>query len=39
MHRSLKVGFISPYDHAFHGGVTSHINKLADKFRDWGHDV
>ncbi len=39
MHRSLKVGFISPYDHVFHGGVTSHINKLADQFRDWGHSV
>lgn len=39
MDRPLKVGFISPYDHAFHGGVTSHINKLSDQFRDWGHSV
>lgn len=37
MSRSLKVGFISPYDHAFHGGVTNHINKLSDQFRIWGH--
>ncbi|MDP7533806.1 MAG: hypothetical protein QGI88_08570, partial [SAR202 cluster bacterium] len=39
MRGSLKIGFISPYDHAFDGGVTSHINKLAAQFRGWGHRV
>ena len=39
MYRPLKVGFISPYDHAFHGGVTSHITMLSAQFRAWGHTV
>jgi phosphatidylinositol alpha-mannosyltransferase len=39
MRRRLKIGFISPYDHAFDGGVTSHINELSAQFRGWGHTV
>ena len=39
MYRPLKIGFISPYDHAFHGGVTSHITMLSAQFREWGHSV
>ena len=39
MYRPLKVGFISPYDHAFHGGVASHITMLSAQFREWGHSV
>ena len=39
MDRPLKIGLFSPYDHAVHGGVQSHINELAGQFRSWGHTV
>lgn len=35
----LKIGLFSPYDHAVHGGVQSHVNEIADQFRNWGHRV
>ena len=39
MDRPLKIGLFSPYDHAVHGGVRSHISQLASQFREWGHQV
>ena len=39
MDRTLKIGLFSPYDHAVHGGVQSHINEIAGQFRSWGHRV
>ena len=35
----LKIGLFSPYDHAVHGGVQSHVNEIAEQFRNWGHRV
>ncbi len=39
MERPRKIGMFSPYDHAYIGGVQSHIRELADQYRKWGHTV
>ena len=39
MERPLKIGMVSAFDYAFHGGVTSHIQELAIQMESWGHSV
>lgn len=39
MNEPLKIGLFSPYDHAYNGGVQSHIRELSGQFRKWGHSV
>jgi phosphatidylinositol alpha-mannosyltransferase len=35
----MRIALISPYSWTFPGGVTRHIEALADEFRTGGHDV
>jgi phosphatidyl-myo-inositol alpha-mannosyltransferase len=35
----VKIALVSPYDLAVPGGVNQHVVRLAENFRDAGHDV
>lgn len=35
----MKIALVSPYDWCVKGGVNAHIAQLADKFREWNHQV
>lgn len=36
---SLHIALVWPYDAAYAGGVTEHVNQLTHYFRAWGHRV
>jgi phosphatidylinositol alpha-mannosyltransferase len=35
----MRIALVSPYDWCVRGGVNSHVEHLARRFRSWGHDV
>ena len=35
----MRIALVSPYDWCVKGGVNSHVEQLAKRFRRWGHDV
>src|SRR5437870_4912284 len=35
----VRIALVSPYDFAYPGGVSEHVNHLAAEFRKLGHEV
>ncbi len=35
----MKIGFVSPYDWAYPGGVNNHIENLSNEFQRLGHQT
>ncbi|MCH8283909.1 MAG: glycosyltransferase family 1 protein, partial [Chloroflexi bacterium] len=35
----MKIGFVSPYDWAYPGGVNNHIVNLSNEFQRLGHQT
>ena len=35
----MHIALVSPYDSVYAGGVTEHVQQLAQYFRAWGHSV